>query len=303
MNSSTRRRQLPRKLCCVIICSNTSWSLLGKEWGGRASEICCSSVKGHRRTGPTFKRWDFIDGGNCSNILVCLGESPGKSERSFVGISPTPYWSYHAALVAVLLWLLARWYRWSPSEMCKIKDLRELQVLWFPIIQSWWAESSDLENSLAFKNSIIERKGNSRAGKQSPMFIRVLRAAVISAGFWKKLIPLPAKSLGVWPGWMLLGRTHLRTVSMHKFWAQHWAHEASSQHKRKYFACFQHVLWDTLEIWVITQCLGQFSKSVKLLALQISQRLRGKYLSFFLRDSRAAHSLISLVLDRPCRSQ
>lgn len=263
MNSSTRRRQLPRKLCCVIICSNTSWSLLGKEWGGRASEICCSSVKGHRgRTGLTFKRLDFIDGGNCSNILVCLGESPGKSERSFVGISPTPYWSYHAALVAVLLWLLARWYRWSPSEMCKIKDLRELQVLWFPIIQSWWAESSDLENSLAFKNSITERKGNSRAGKQSLMFIRVLRAAVISAGFWKKLIPLPAKSLGVWPGWMLLGRTHLRTVSMHKFWAQHWAHEASSQHRRENILRVSSMSCETLwrseslpSVWVSSQSL------------------------------------------------
>lgn len=60
-------------------------------------------------------------------------------------------------------------------------------------------ESSDPENYLSFKNPVTEGKGNTSAGKWDLMFIRALRAAVIRVGFWKRLVALPAKGLGVQP--------------------------------------------------------------------------------------------------------
>lgn len=141
LNSSHREFQhtMPRKPCHVIIhCANQE---LGKEWGGRATQ----------RNSPALvlivpeEGWGWHSGtetplrGGLHWHVCLLGWRAREKWEIFVGVSPTQYWSYHAALVAELLWLLSRWYHWSPSEMCEIKDLRELQVLWLsyhPILMS-----------------------------------------------------------------------------------------------------------------------------------------------------------------------
>lgn len=54
--------------------------------------------------------------------------------------------------------------------------------------------------SFLFKIFLLEKKGNTRAEKWNLRFIWALSAAVINAGFWKRLVPLLAKDTGVQPG-------------------------------------------------------------------------------------------------------
>lgn len=135
MSSSTWCRQLPRKLCHVIIYCSTKELRPTRQavgWESESEKIHCTSINCCRgRRGPTFSHCDFVEwraGVTYSFVWVKI---QGKAEI-FVGVSSTQHWSYHAGLVAELLWLLARWYHWNLSEMRKIKDLRELQVLWLP---------------------------------------------------------------------------------------------------------------------------------------------------------------------------
>lgn len=201
---------MPRKPCHVIIhCANQE---LGKEWGGRATQ----------RNSPALvlivpeEGWGWHSGietplrGGLHWHVCLFGWRAREKWEIFVGVSPTQYWSYHAALVAELLWLLSRWYHWSPSEMCEIKDLRELQVLWLsyhPILMSgvFWPRKFAC---FFFFKSIIARTSSTRAGKWSLMFIRALRAA---AGFWKTY---SSASKGPWcsarldVAWENLGAVH-----------------------------------------------------------------------------------------------
>lgn len=156
MSSSTWCRQLPRKLCHVIIYCSTKELRPTRQavgWESESEKIhwtCINYCWG--RMGPTFRHCDFVEWGTRVTHSFVWVKIQGK-------VGDFCWHFLHSAVIlscwfrAEVFWVLARWYHCSQSEMHKIKDLRELQVLWLfyqTVLMCRLLESSDPENDTSF---------------------------------------------------------------------------------------------------------------------------------------------------------